>query len=92
MIHPCRREARLDRSLRLFALSIPNVFDRKTSQFVLLQAGPDIDFMSVHMYPDSWLACSDECKLDWAQRWVRTLRIWHDVRQGGSSQQDAHDV
>ncbi len=36
-----------------------------------LQASPYIDFMSVHMYPDSWLVCSDECKLDWAQRWVR---------------------
>ena len=38
-----------------------------------VQASPYIDFMSVHMYPDSWLVCSDECKLDWAQRWVRTV-------------------
>ena len=29
--------------------------------------------MSVHTYPDSWLACSDDCKLDWAQRWVRRV-------------------
>ena len=40
------------------------------TDFVRQQSGADIDIMMLHLYPDSWLACDQQCKLDWAQRWV----------------------
>ncbi len=45
------------------------------SDYVRNQAGPDIDLMMVHMYPDSWLSCSEDCKRDWAVRWVRPSHV-----------------
>lgn len=51
----------------------------RTSQLTgLFRAGgqsSNIDLMQLHMYPDSWLTCNEECKRDWTIRWVRKNRI-----------------
>ena len=43
--------------------------------YVRNQMGPDIDLMMLQMYPDSWLVCAEDCKRDWAVRWVRRRYI-----------------
>lgn len=30
----------------------------------------DIDVAVTQLWPDSWLACSDACKLRWARQWL----------------------
>ncbi|KAF6262270.1 glycoside hydrolase superfamily [Scenedesmus sp. NREL 46B-D3] len=32
---------------------------------------PELDIATAAVFPDKWLACSDECKLEWARAWVK---------------------
>lgn len=37
-----------------------------------LPAAQEIDLLSMHLYPDFAVACSFQCKMDWASNTVRT--------------------
>ncbi|WIA35064.1 hypothetical protein OEZ86_003552 [Tetradesmus obliquus] len=49
---------------------------------------PELDIATAAVFPDKWLACSSDCKLDWARAWVRshlrdTLRLQKPLLLGG---------
>jgi hypothetical protein len=35
----------------------------------------NVDLMQLHMYPDSWLRCNEDCKRDWTIRWVHSHKL-----------------
>ena len=37
--------------------------------------GSNVDLMQLHMYPDSWLRCNEDCKRDWTIRWVFSHKL-----------------
>ncbi|WIA14869.1 hypothetical protein OEZ85_001587 [Tetradesmus obliquus] len=49
---------------------------------------PELDIATAAVFPDKWLACSNDCKLDWTRGWVRShlrdaLRLQKPLLLGG---------
>uniref|UniRef100_A0A383V8Z8 mannan endo-1,4-beta-mannosidase n=1 Tax=Tetradesmus obliquus TaxID=3088 RepID=A0A383V8Z8_TETOB len=49
---------------------------------------PELDIATAAVLPNKWLACSNDCKLDWARAWVRShlrdaLRLQKPLLLGG---------